>query len=115
MLTKLAPIIHALAFLRRPLGLLCFGVGILGFILPILPGWPFIIPAIVLLGRRDRTLRHSHLLLRRMLRRMRGARPGWLREIGQRSSAEYLRAKHTVGPLIVAAERRFGSARITSP
>jgi len=39
-----------------------------GLLLPILPGWPFIIPAVVLLGRRDRVVRLCHLLVRATLR-----------------------------------------------
>jgi uncharacterized membrane protein YbaN (DUF454 family) len=73
----------ALAILRRALGLILLAIGILGILLPILPGWPFIIPAVVLLGRRDRVLRLAHLLVRGSLRRMRRARHPMLRQAGR--------------------------------
>ena len=97
------------AFLRRPIGIICLVIGILGWIFPILPGWPFIIPAIALLGRRDRTLRRMHLMLRHVLRSMRRARQQWLRKLGVRSSVEYVRVKKLVTPMIIRAERALGA------
>ncbi len=97
------------AFLRRPVGLIFLGLAILGFVMPILPSWPFIIPAVALLGRRDRSLRRTHLLLRHGLRVMRRSRQPWLRQVGLRFSTEYVRAKRTLTPAISAAERAFGS------
>ncbi|HEU4329160.1 MAG TPA: hypothetical protein VFS21_38835 [Roseiflexaceae bacterium] len=90
---------------RRILGLCCLVIGILGCILPILPGWPFLIPAILLLGRRDPWLRHSHLVLRRSLRLLRRADHPLMRWIGDRLSVEYLRGKRALMPRIVAMER----------
>lgn len=79
--------------LRRGVGLICLAIGIAGIILPILPGWPFLIPAIALLGPRDPAIRHAHLLLRRTLRYLRTARHPFLRNLGERLSDEYLRTK----------------------
>lgn len=91
--------------LRRILGVACLILGILGCLLPILPGWPFLIPAILLLGRRDPWLRRCHLLLRRTLRRLRRARHPLLGGLGRRLSSEYVRSKRTLAPRIVAIER----------
>lgn len=101
--------------LRRPIGVLMFVLAVIGTILPIMPTWPFLIPAIVLLGRRDPMLRHTHLMLRHGLRRMRRARTRWLRSLGLRGSAEYVRARRMITPIILQAERTFsGRAAITS-
>ena len=82
-----------LRVLRRGLGLTFLAIGVAGVILPILPGWPFLIPAIALLGPRDPALRYMHLLLRRTLRYLRTARHPFLRNLGGRLSDEYLRTK----------------------
>jgi hypothetical protein len=96
--------------LRRVIGMICLFIGVLGLLLPILPGWPFIVPAIVLLGRRDRTLRYSHLWVRMALRFMRRhPKPSW-RQIGQRLSKEYVSFKRMIVPKIDAAERAIGLA-----
>ena len=102
-------LVRRAAFLRRPIGIICLVIGIIGWIFPILPGWPFIIPAIALLGRRDRTLRRMHLMLRHILRGMRRARQRWLRNLGIRGSIEYVRVKKMVTPLIIRAERALGA------
>jgi hypothetical protein len=99
-----------LALLRRLVGLIFLAIGILGLLLPILPGWPFIIPAIVLLGRRDRTLRLTHLLVRRTLRALRRSRNPVLQRVGRRLSLEYVRTRRIVVPAINATERAFARA-----
>lgn len=91
--------------LRRILGVCCLILGVLGCVLPIIPGWPFLIPAIVLLGRRDPWLRRCHLLLRRTLRRMRRAEHPLLGGLGRRLSSEYVRSKRSLAPRIIAIER----------
>lgn len=93
--------------LRRALGLFFLAFALLGFILPILPGWPFIIPAVLLLGRRDPALRRTHLLLRHTLRWLRRSDSPLLCKLGMRLSLEYVRSKRMLGPKIVAAERAF--------
>jgi hypothetical protein len=93
--------------IRRVVGLICLLIGILGLLLPILPGWPFIIPAIVLLGRRDRALRLLHMIVRRALRFLRRHPIPSLRQLGQRLSGEYMRFKRAIVPKIDAAERAF--------
>lgn len=97
-----------LRVLRRSLGFLCLGIGILGAILPIIPGWPAFILAVVLLGRRDRTLRLLHLWGRRALRWMRRAPMPQLRLLGRWLSAQYLSMRRLIGPQLIAAERTFG-------
>jgi uncharacterized membrane protein YbaN (DUF454 family) len=93
---------------RRVVGIICLIIGILGLLLPILPGWPFIVPAIVLLGRRDRALRFTHLWVRMVLRFMRRHPAPSLRQFGQRLSREYVSFKHMIVPKIDAAERAIG-------
>jgi hypothetical protein len=93
--------------LRRLIGIIFLIIGILGLLLPILPGWPFIIPAVVLLGRRDRVLRHTHLVVRHALRALRRSNSPTLRSIGMRLSLEYVRTRRVVVPAIDATERAF--------
>jgi hypothetical protein len=97
----------AVTIIRRVVGIIFLIIGILGLLLPILPGWPFIIPAVVLLGRRDRVLRLTHLVVRHALRALRRARSPMLRSIGMRLSLEYVRTRRVVVPAIDATERAF--------
>lgn len=98
--------------LRWVCGALFLFIGIAGLILPILPGWPFLIPGIVLLGRRDRLVRHSHLMLRRILRRLRRHQRPMVRTIGSRLSTEYVRSRRMLFPAIIAAERALQRSRL---
>lgn len=93
--------------LRRPLGWLLFCIGLAGLALPILPGWPFLIPSIILLGRRDPFLRRLHLLVRMALRWLRRQQRGWLRDLGNWLHTEYVRTRDIVTPLLIATERAF--------
>lgn len=99
-----------LSTIRRVVGLFLLIVGILGLLLPIMPGWPLIIPGVVLLGRRDRTVRRSHLIVRHALRRMRHSRTERIRSLGWRLSLEYIRTRRMIVPAIDATERAFARA-----
>jgi hypothetical protein len=103
-------LVVVLAFLRRVVGLFLLAVGILGALLPILPGWPFIIPAVVLLGRRDRVVRMCHLVVRLTLRTLRRSHISPVRRLGLRLTAEYVRTRRVVAPAITATERAFARA-----
>jgi hypothetical protein len=94
--------------IRRGIGIICLIIGVLGLLLPILPGWPFLVPAIVLLGRRDRTLRYTHLWVRMALRFMRRHKTPSMRQTGLRLSREYVNFKRLIVPKIDAAERAMG-------
>jgi hypothetical protein len=100
-------LIQHVNFLRRPVGLFFLLLAILGFVLPVIPSWPFVVPAVILLGRRDRALRHTHLLLRRSLRILRRSQTNWIRIIGRRLSDEYVKVRRMLTPMICAAERNF--------
>jgi hypothetical protein len=99
-----------IAVARRVTGLLLLFVGILGLLLPVLPGWPLIIPGVVLLGRRDRLVRLSHLVVRRSLRYLRHSRVRRIRTLGWRLSVEYVRTRRAILPAIAATERAFARA-----
>ncbi len=73
--------------------------------MPIIPGWPGFFLAVLFLGRRDRTLRRVHLAGRRALRWLRHRRRPWLRRLGKRLTAEYLRGKRSLRPTLDAIER----------
>jgi hypothetical protein len=96
--------------LRRIAGYTCLGIGVLGAILPIIPGWPGFFLAVALLGRRDRTLRLTHLFGRRLLRMLRRARHPFVRRTGHWVSAEYLNLRRQLLPHLDKAERLFGVA-----
>ncbi len=100
--------VRRLGFMRRVVGMILLVIGVLGLLMPILPGWPFLIPAIALLGRRDPLIRFSHMVVRRVLRWLRKNRHPQLRRLGMRLSNEYLRMSRIIGPSILAAERAFG-------
>jgi uncharacterized membrane protein YbaN (DUF454 family) len=89
---------------RRILGIICIIIWIIGAILPIIPGWPALILAIVLLGRRDPMLRWMHLVARRSLRwlRLHPNRP--IRRTGRWLSTQYVSARRAISPAIAAAE-----------
>ncbi len=96
-----------ITFFRKLLGLVCLLVALIGFILPIIPGWPFIVPAVLLLGRRDPLLRWLNLQLRHLLRFMRRSETPLVRAVGRRLSAEYARGRRSLMPTILDLERRF--------
>lgn len=92
---------------RRVLGFTCLGIWALGAVLPIIPGWPALIVAVVLLGRRDRTLRFMHLIGRRALRWLRRHEAPRVRTTGRWLSGQYLNARRVLTPAIIRAEQRF--------
>lgn len=97
------------ALVRRTIGLLCLVVWALGAILPIIPGWPALVVAIALLGRRDRALRLIHLYGRRTLRWMRRHPAPHVRPVGHWLSNRYMELRRAITPGIIAAERAFGA------
>lgn len=92
---------------RRVLGFICLGIWALGAILPIIPGWPALIVAVALLGRRDRTLRYMHLVGRRSLRWLRRHQIARVRTTGRWLSDQYVIARRTITPAIIRAEQAF--------
>ncbi|MBO9342240.1 MAG: hypothetical protein J7454_09510 [Roseiflexus sp.] len=98
-------IARPLAIARKVTGILLLIAGILGLLLPVLPGWSLIIPGVALLGRRHRLVRLSHLAMRYALRWMRRSRQPHLRSLGWRLTMEYGRTRRLVLPAIVATER----------
>lgn len=70
--------------LRRSLGMLCLALGVVGCVLPILPGLPFMIVSARLLGPRDPLLRRLLMGCRRALRRLSRAEQPLLRRAGLR-------------------------------
>jgi hypothetical protein len=105
-----ASIVGPLKIARRITGALLLLIGILGLLLPVLPGWSLIIPGVALLGRRDRLVRLSHLAVRYALRWMRRSRQQRLRVLGWRLTEEYGRTRRIVLPAIVATERAVARA-----
>ncbi len=95
---------------RRIIGALLLLIGILGLLLPVLPGWSLIIPGVALLGRRDPLVRLSHLAIRYTLRWMRRSRQPHVRALGRRLTTEYGRTRRMVLPAIVATERAVARA-----
>jgi len=92
---------------RRALGYFCLVIWFLGVVLPIIPGWPALILAILLLGRRDRTLRLGNLITRRTLRWLRLHPIPHIRDTGRWLSTKYLTLRRTITPRLIAAEHTF--------
>jgi hypothetical protein len=101
-----------LMLVRRIIGAICVAIGILGLLMPILPGWPFLIPGIALLGTRDPILRTLYIWIVRLLKWVRRRKTPWLAQLGERLFVAFVKTRDTVTPLIVksekALERWFG-------
>jgi len=75
---------NLLPLARRSLGLFCLTLGVAGVLLPILPGWPFLMISGRMLGPRDPVLRGMVLAGHRKVRRMRTSRRRLPRYLGAR-------------------------------
>lgn len=94
-------LLHALALVIHSLRLLVVGglilVGILGVVLPILPGMPFLILGTLVIGRRSRPFRQGSVAGKRALKRWAAHDRLWLARLGrwsldaQRDSSRRLR------------------------
>ena len=82
---------HLLPLARRSLGLLCLALGVAGVLLPILPGWPFLVISGRMLGPRDPLLRRLVITGHRSLRSLREARHPLLRRAGVRLTPHWRR------------------------
>ena len=94
-----------LMLIRRIIGGFFLLLGIIGLIMPILPGWPFLVPGIALLGSRDPWLRFIHLGIIRLLKFIKSRRTPWIRQSGERLFVAYKQTRTVVDPLILRSER----------
>lgn len=93
--------------LRRVIAIGCLVVWVLGVILPVIPGWPALVLAIILLGRRDRMLRLLHLFGRRSIRWLRRHPVPPVRRVGRWLSRSHYQLRRAITPHLIAAERAF--------
>ncbi len=82
------------SLLRRIVGWCMIVFALLGFVFPILPGFPFLVPGILLLGPHDPTLRRCALMIRMVLRRWSQMQQPHLRWSGKWSREQYRRTRH---------------------
>lgn len=94
-----------LMLIRRIIGAFFLILGIIGLLMPILPGWPFLIPGIALLGSRDPWLRFIHLGIIRLLKFIKTRQTPWIRTSGERLFEAYKQTRTVVDPLIIRSER----------
>ena len=80
---------NLLPLARRSLGLFCLAFGVAGILLPILPGWPFLVICGRLLGPRDPVLRGMVLAGHRSMRRLRQSRRPLPRALGTRLAPQW--------------------------
>jgi len=93
-----------LMLIRRIIGAFFLILGIIGLLMPILPGWPFLIPGIALLGSRDPWLRFIHLGIIRLLKFIKTRKTPWIRQSGERLFEAYKQTRTFVAPLIIRSE-----------
>jgi len=83
--------------LRAVLGWLSIALGVLGSIFPVIPGLPFLILGVYLVGHRNRVLRWWRVHIRLLIRWASRSRIPWLRWAGhttrrvQHESLQYMR------------------------
>lgn len=94
-----------LMLIRRIIGAFCLVLGIIGLLMPVLPGWPFLIPGIALLGSRDPWLRFIHLGIIRLLKFVKNRKTPWIHRSGERLFDAYKQTRTVVEPLIIRSER----------
>jgi hypothetical protein len=94
-----------LLLLRRIVGAICVAIGILGLLMPILPGWPFLIPGIALLGTRDPIIRTLYIWVVRFLKWLRARKTPWLAQLGERLHDAFVKTRDTVTPMILKTEQ----------
>ena len=82
------------SMIRRILGWSSIGLGLLGIVLPVLPGLIFIALGIVLLGPHDPALRRSAIAIRLILRRWSQAEQRHMRQIGRFVRRRYCEQRH---------------------
>ncbi len=93
-----------LILIRRIIGGILVIVGIIGILMPILPGWPLLIPGIALLGSKDPLIRYLHMAVLRVLKFLRSRKTPWIRDSGERLYEAYKRTRDIVAPAIIRAE-----------
>lgn len=74
-------------YLRLIIGCIFIVIGILGVILPVLPGTIWLILASLIIGKRSRTLRRASVAGKRMLRRWTAHEREFVRRVGRWSVA----------------------------
>ena len=62
-------------YLEVTAGFLLVGLGVVGLVLPILPGWVFLIPGLVILARHYHWARRFLTLARIQFRKLKGRKP----------------------------------------
>lgn len=93
--------------IRRIFGAILVIIGILGLLLPVMPGWPLLIPGIALLGSKDPLIRYLHLLVLKVLKFVKTRKTPWIRNIGERGYDAYRRARAVIGPAILRFEQNL--------
>ena len=96
-----------LMLIRRIIGGILVIVGIIGLLMPIMPGWPLLIPGIALLGSKDPLIRYLHLAILKVLKFLRSRKTPWLRRSGEQLYEAYKRTRDIVAPAIMRAEERI--------
>lgn len=82
------------SMIRRILGWSSIVLGLLGIVLPVLPGLIFIAVGIVLLGPHDPALRRMAIAIRLILRRWSQAKQRHMRRVGQFARRRYCEQRH---------------------
>ncbi|MFZ9858992.1 MAG: hypothetical protein ACO3F2_11745 [Roseiflexaceae bacterium] len=90
--------------IRRIIGAILVIIGILGLLLPIMPGWPLLIPGIALLGSKDPLIRYLHMVVLKVLKFVKSRKTPWIRNLGERAYEAYRRTRDIVGPPILRFE-----------
>lgn len=86
--------------------MVCLGLAMLGAVLPLVPGWPFGLLALGLLGARDPWLRRTVLCGRHLLRQLRRVRQPHIRRAAFAASLTLGRIWRLLVATVARGQRR---------
>lgn len=91
--------------IKRIIGIILLGVGLVGLFIPFVPIWMLLIPGIALLGHNDPMVRSLHLTALRLIKSGKQHKSPWVRTIGDMTYAAYRQMRQFAGSILVRWRR----------